>query len=54
MKLAAAKAIAYIISDDELKEDYIVPGPFDKRVVEAVSKAVGEAAIKTGVSKLYK
>ncbi len=54
MKLAAAKAIAYIIKDDELKEDYIVPGPFDKRVVEAVSKAVGEAAIKTGVSKLYK
>ena len=53
MKLAAAKAIAYIIKDDELKEDYIVPGPFDKRVVEAVSKAVGEAAIKTGVSKLY-
>ena len=54
MKLAAAKAIASIISDDELKPDYIVPGPFDKRVVEAVSKAVGEAAIQTGVSKLYK
>ena len=54
MKLAAAKAIAYIIKDDELSPDYIVPGPFDKRVVEAVSKAVGEAAIKTGVSKLYK
>ena len=54
MKLAAAKAIAYIISDDELSPDYIVPGPFDKRVVEAVSKAVSEAAIKTGVSKLYK
>lgn len=54
MKLAAAKAIAYIISDDELSPDYIVPGPFDKRVVEAVSKAVADAAIKTGVSKLYK
>ena len=54
MKLAAAKAIAYIINDDELSPDYIVPGPFDKRVVPAVSKAVGEAAIKTGVSKLYK
>lgn len=54
MKLAAAKAIANVISDDELSVDYIVPGPFDKRVVEAVSKAVGDAAIKTGVSKLYK
>ena len=54
MKLAAAKAIAYIINDNELSPDYIVPGPFDKRVVPAVSKAVGEAAIKTGVSKLYK
>lgn len=54
MKLAAAKAIAYIISDDELSPDYIVPGPFDKRVVEAVSNAVADAAIKTGVSKLYK
>ncbi len=54
MKLAAAKAIANIISDNELNPDYIVPGPFDKRVVEAVSKAVGDAAIKTGVSKLYK
>ncbi len=54
MKLAAAKAIAYIIKDEELNPDYIVPNPFDKRVVEAVSKAVGDAAIKTGVSKLYK
>ena len=54
MKLAAAKAIANIIADNELSPDYIVPGPFDKRVVEAVSKAVGDAAIKTGVSKLYK
>ena len=54
MKLAAAKAIAYIIKDDELNPDYIVPGPFDKRVVEAVSEAVGNEAIKTGVSKLYK
>ena len=54
MKLAAAEAIANIIPDNELSPDYIVPGPFDKRVVEAVSKAVGDAAIKTGVSKLYK
>ncbi len=51
MKLAAAYAIANIISDDELSCDYIVPDPFDSRVAEAVSKAVGEAAIKTGVTK---
>ena len=54
MKLAAAKAISEIIKDDELRCDYIVPGAFDKRVVPAVSKAVADAAIKTGVSKLYK
>lgn len=47
MKLAAAKAIAYLISDEELKPDYIVPSPFDKRVVEAVSREVANAAIKT-------
>jgi malate dehydrogenase (oxaloacetate-decarboxylating) len=40
MKLCAAKAIAGIIQDDELNRDYIIPSPFDKRVVEAVSSAV--------------
>ncbi len=40
MKLSAAKAIAYIISDDELARDYIVPSPFDKRVVKAVSEEI--------------
>lgn len=50
MKLAAAYAISSIIKDDELRADYIVPGAFDKRVVEEVSKAVMEAAIKTGVA----
>ena len=54
MKLAAAQAISNIISDDELKPDYIVPLAFDKRVVPAVAKAVADAAIKTKVSKLYK
>ena len=49
MKLAAAKAIAYVIPENELRTDYIVPNAFDKRVVEAVSKAVSEAAIKTNV-----
>ena len=52
MKLAAAKAIAYIIEDDELSPDYIVPSAFDKRVVERVSKAVADAAKETGVSRI--
>ena len=52
MKLAAAKAIAYIIKDDELKPDYIVPSAFDKRVVKEVSKAVADAAIKTNVATI--
>lgn len=49
MKLAATYALANVISQEELTPDYIVPSPFDKRVVAAVSKAVAEAAIKTGV-----
>ena len=52
MKLAAAKAIAYIIKNDELKPDYIVPSAFDKRVVKEVSKAVAKAAIDTNVATL--
>ncbi|MCF7925803.1 MAG: NADP-dependent malic enzyme [Candidatus Izimaplasma sp.] len=44
MKIAAAKAIAAIIKDDELHDDYIIPSPFDKRVAEAVSNAVYEQA----------
>ncbi len=51
MKLAAAYAISSIIKDEELTPDYIVPSAFDKRVVEVVSKAVMEAAIKTGVAR---
>lgn len=49
MKLAAAHAIANIISDDELSPTYIVPSAFDKRVVPAVSDAVAKVAVKTGV-----
>ena len=45
MKLAAAYAIADLITEEELKEDYVIPSPFDKRVVSAISKAVAEAAI---------
>ncbi|MBP1924491.1 malate dehydrogenase (oxaloacetate-decarboxylating) [Sedimentibacter acidaminivorans] len=44
MKKAAAYAIAGLVSDEELSENYIIPGPFDNRVVEAVSKAVQKAA----------
>ncbi|MDW8304690.1 MAG: malic enzyme-like NAD(P)-binding protein [Acidobacteriota bacterium] len=51
MKLAAAKAIASIISEDELHPDYIIPSVFDKRVVMAVAKEVVEAAYKTGVAR---
>ncbi len=43
MKLAAAEAIADIITDDELSEDYIIPSPFDRRVVERVAQAVAAA-----------
>jgi malate dehydrogenase (oxaloacetate-decarboxylating) len=53
MQVAAADAIANIIPAEELTPDYIVPTPFDKRVVEAVSEAVAKTAIETGVSKLY-
>lgn len=49
MKLAAAYAIASVIEEDELRDDYIVPSAFDERVVQRVAKAVGEAAVKTGV-----
>lgn len=51
MKIAAAKAIASLISDDELSADYVIPAPFDPRVGEAVAKAVAKAAIKTGVAR---
>jgi malate dehydrogenase (oxaloacetate-decarboxylating) len=51
MKLAAASAIASIITDEELHPDYIVPSVFDKRVAEAVSREVEEAAYRTGVAR---
>ena len=54
MKLSAARAIASIVSDDELKEDYIIPGAFDKRVAPAVAKAVVDCAKASGISKLGK
>ncbi len=51
MKLAAANAIAGIISEDELHPEYIVPSVFDKRIAEAVSREVEEAAYRTGVAR---
>ena len=52
MKVAAAYAIAGLVSDEELNADYIIPNPFDKRVAAAVAKAVSEAAVKTGVARI--
>jgi len=52
MKIAAAKAIAGLISDDELNEDYVIPAPFDPRVAGSVAKAVAEAAVKSGVNRI--
>ncbi|NMA59435.1 MAG: NADP-dependent malic enzyme [Clostridiales bacterium] len=52
MKIAAAHAIASVVSEDELAPDFIMPKAFDKRVAQAVAKAVAEAAIKTGVNRI--
>ncbi|MBO5303007.1 MAG: NAD-dependent malic enzyme [Lachnospiraceae bacterium] len=54
MKVAAAYAIANLITDDELNADYIIPNPFDKRVAKAVAEAVSKAAIETGVARIEK
>ena len=51
MNIAAAKAIASLISDEELNANYIIPAPFDKRVASAVAKAVMQAARESGVAR---
>jgi malate dehydrogenase (oxaloacetate-decarboxylating) len=51
MKLAAAQAIASIITPEELHPEYVVPSVFDKRVAEAVAREVEEAAYRTGVAR---
>jgi len=51
MKIAAANAIAGIITETELHPEYIIPSVFDKRVAEAVARSVEEAAYKTGVAR---
>ena len=52
MKMAAAKALADLISDEELSADYIIPKAFDKRVGPAVAAAVAEAARRSGVARI--
>ena len=51
MKMAAANALASLISEEELTADYMIPQAFDKRVGPAVAKAVAEAARKSGVAR---
>ena len=51
MKVAAAHAIASVIAESELNEDYIVPGVFNTKVVETVAPAVAKAAHATGVAR---
>ena len=52
MKMAAAQAIADLISDEELNEEYIIPAAFDPRVGKAVAAAVAQAARDTGVARI--
>lgn len=52
MKMAAANALAELISDEELNADYIIPKAFDPRVGAAVAKAVADAARKSGVARI--
>ena len=52
MKMAAAKALAGLISDEELSADYIIPYAFDPKVGPAVAAAVSEAAVRSGVARI--
>ena len=52
MKVAAAKALASLIGEDELSPEYIIPAAFDPRVKDAVAKAVAEAARQSGVARI--
>jgi malate dehydrogenase (oxaloacetate-decarboxylating) len=51
MKIAASKAIASLVSEKDLRADYILPAAFDPRVKDAVAKAVAAAAVASGVAK---
>jgi malate dehydrogenase (oxaloacetate-decarboxylating) len=52
MKVAAAYALANLVSDEELNVDYVIPAPFDERVGGAVAKAVAQAAKESGVARI--
>ena len=52
MKIAAAEAIASLVGAEELREDYIIPAPFDPRVGKTVAAAVAEAARRSGVARI--
>ncbi len=52
MKVAAVEAIASLVSEKELHEDYVIPAPFDPRVAPAVAKAVAKTAMETGVARI--
>lgn len=52
MKVAAANAIASLITDDELNEDYVIPAPFDVRVAPTVASSVAKAAMDSGVARI--
>jgi malate dehydrogenase (oxaloacetate-decarboxylating) len=51
MKVAAVHAIASLINEDNLSEDYVIPAPFDPRVAPAVAASVAKAAMETGVAR---
>lgn len=52
MKVAAVKAITGLIADDELREDYVVPGAFDRRIVPAIAAAVAKTAMEQGIARV--
>lgn len=52
MKIAAAKAIASLISEDELNEEYIIPSALNKNVAKTIAKAVAQAAIESGIARI--
>ncbi|WP_077327451.1 NAD(P)-dependent malic enzyme [Virgibacillus siamensis] len=52
MKVAAAKAIASLISENELSTDYVIPAPFDPRVAPLVASSVAKAAMESGVARI--
>lgn len=53
MKIAAAEAIASLVTADELNADYVIPAPFDARVAPAVAAAVAKAAMESGVARMH-